>query len=385
MNRMKYIIMVVALMATTIIVNATQVLPPDSVLRRYAAQMLMVGFRGDRVNDTGDAARYVRDLKVGAIILFDVDLTGSANIGSRNVTSKERLIEMTSQLHEWADYPLLIALDQEGGRVARLKPQYGYQPTVSAEYIGRTDCEDTTRYYARRIACEVAQSGVNVNLAPVVDVLNPECPALGKIDRCFSSDTETIVRHASWFIDEHHKQGVLCTLKHFPGHGNALNDSQWGFVDVTNTWQESELEPFRTLIANGSADLIMTAHIVNRILDPDLPATLSHKVLTELLRGQMGYDGVVVTDDMYMQGIIDNYSVENAIIMAINAGADMLCVGNNISTGFEANRPQRLVELIVQAVKDGRIPLSRLLESNRRIVKLQQQLSHGKNLNCVKK
>lgn len=376
MNRLRYMFMVAALVAATIIVDAAQVLPNDSVLRRYAAQMLMVGFRGDQVNDTCDAARYVRDLKVGAIILFDVDLTGSATIGSRNVTSKERLMRMTKQLHEWADYPLIIALDQEGGRVARLKPQYGYQPTVSAAYLGRTDCEDTTRYYARRIACEVAQSGVNVNLAPVVDVLNPESPALGSIDRCYSCDTETIVRHAKWFIDEHHRQGVMCTLKHFPGHGNSLNDSHWGFVDVTNTWQDSELEPFKALIDSDCADLIMTAHVVNRRLDPDLPATLSHKVLTDLLRDQMGYDGVVVTDDMYMQGIIDNYSVDNAIIMAINAGADMLCVGNNISTGFEPNRPQRLVELIVGAVKDGRISYSRIQESITRISKLQQRLGN---------
>lgn len=376
MNRLRYVFMVAALIAATIIVEAAQVLPNDSVLRRNAAQMLMVGFRGDQVNDTCDAARYVRDLKVGAIILFDVDLTGSATIGSRNVTSKDRLIKMTRQLHEWADYPLFIALDQEGGRVARLKPQYGYQSTVSAAYLGRTDCEDTTRYYARRIACEVAQSGVNVNLAPVVDVLNPECPGLGNLDRCFSSDTETIARNARWFIDEHHRQGVMCTLKHFPGHGNALNDSHWGFVDVTNTWQRSELEPFRAMIDSGCADLIMTAHIVNRNLDPDLPATLSHKVLTELLRNQMGYDGVVVTDDMYMQGIIDNYSVENAIIMAINAGADMLCVGNNISTGFEPNRPQRLVELIVRAIKDGRISYSRIQESITRISRLQQRLGN---------
>ena len=373
MKRMKYLFVAVALVMA-MIVNASEVLPNDSVLRRYAARMLMVGFKGDHVDDNCDAARYVRDLKVGAIVLFDIDLTGSATIGSRNVTSKEQLMRMTKQLHDWADYPLLIALDQEGGRVARLKLQYGYRPTVSAAKLGLIDCEDTTRYYSRLIAQEVAQSGVNINLAPVVDILNPESPGLGKIDRCFSDDPTAIVKHAKWFIDEHHKQGVLCTLKHFPGHGSAVDDSHWGFVDVTTTWHTSELEPFKALIDNGGADLIMTAHIMNRQLDPDLPATLSHKVLTELLRDSLGFNGVLVTDDMYMQGIIDNYSVENAIVMAINAGADMLCVGNNISTGFEANRPQRLVELIVQAVKDGRIPLSRLLESNRRIALLQEKL-----------
>lgn len=369
--------MVVAVtLVAAMIANASVVMPCDSTLRRLAASMLMVGFKGDAVNDTCDAARYVKDLKVGAIILFDVDLTGSATIGSRNVTSKERLSSMTSRLHDWADYPLIIALDQEGGKVARLKPQYGYLPTVSAQWLGEINNEDTTRFYARRMAREMAESGVNVNLAPVVDVYNQACPALGKIGRCFSADPDAIARQAQWFIDEHHRSGVLCTLKHFPGHGSAVNDSHWGFVDVTGTWHPRELEPFATLIHAGMADMVMTAHIVNGNLDPSmLPATLSHVVLTDVLRRELGYDGVVVTDDIYMQGIIDNYSVENAIVMAINAGADMLCVGNNISTGFEPDRPQRLVEIIVGAVKDGRIPIERLLESNARIARLRQHLS----------
>ncbi|MBQ1610664.1 MAG: hypothetical protein II087_02100, partial [Muribaculaceae bacterium] len=117
-------------------------LPADSVLRRYAAQMLMVGFKGDSINDQSDAARYVRDLKVGAIVLFDVDLTGDATIGSRNVTSTGQLATLTAKLQSYADYPLLIALDQEGGRVVRMKTQYGFQPIVSAKYLGETDNED---------------------------------------------------------------------------------------------------------------------------------------------------------------------------------------------------------------------------------------------------
>ena len=223
-------------------------LPPDSVLRRYAAGMLMVGFKGDSVTEDCDAARYVRDLKVGAIVLFDIDLTGDATLGSRNITSKERLTRMTAQLRAWADYPLLIATDQEGGKVARLKPQYGFLPTVTAEYLGTVNQEDTTRYYAARLSREMRESGVNVNLAPVVDVLNHDCAAVGHFMRCFSTDPQLIARHAGWFIDESHRQGVLCTLKHFPGHGNAIDDSHYGFVDVTNGWTAAELEPFRILI-----------------------------------------------------------------------------------------------------------------------------------------
>ena len=348
-------------------------LPPDSVLRRYAAGMLMVGFKGDSVTEDCDAARYVRDLKVGAIVLFDIDLTGDAKLGSRNITSKERLTRMTAQLRAWADYPLLIATDQEGGKVARLKPQYGFLPTVTAEYLGTVNQEDTTRYYAARLSREMRESGVNVNLAPVVDVLNHDCAAVGHFLRCFSTDPQVIARHAGWFIDESHRQGVLCTLKHFPGHGNAIDDSHYGFVDVTNGWTAAELEPFRILIDAGKADLIMTAHLFNRNIDDEYPATLSAKTINGLLRGEMGYDGVVVTDDLYMQAIINQYSITTALELAINAGADLICVGNNISTGFEADRPFRLVEMIVNLVKEGRISWERLQQSHERIMRLQSK------------
>ena len=345
-------------------------LPPDSVLRRYAAGMLMVGFKGDSVTEECDAARYVRDLKVGAIVLFDIDMTGDATLGSRNITSKERLTRMTAQLKAWADYPLLIATDQEGGRVARLKPQYGFQPTVTAEYLGAVDNEDTTRYYAARLAREMAESGVNVNLAPVVDVLNHDCAAVGYYNRCFSTDPQVIVRHAGWFIDECRREGLLCTLKHFPGHGNAIDDSHYGFVDVTNGWTPQELEPFKMLIDAGKADLIMTAHLFNRQIDDEYPATLSKKTLNDLLRVEMGYDGVIVTDDLYMQAIRNNYSIPTALELAINAGADLICVGNNISTGFEADRPFLLVDMIVNSVKEGRIPWECLQESYYRVKRL---------------
>ena len=348
-------------------------LPPDSVLRRYAAGMLMVGFKGDSVTEDCDAARYVRDLKVGAIVLFDIDLTGDAKLGSRNITSKERLTRMTAQLRAWADYPLLIATDQEGGKVARLKPQYGFLPTVTAEYLGTVNQEDTTRYYAARLSREMRESGVNVNLAPVVDVLNHDCAAVGHFMRCFSTDPQVIARHAGWFIDESHRQGVLCTLKHFPGHGNAIDDSHYGFVDVTSGWTAAELEPFRILIDAGKADLIMTAHLFNRNIDDEYPATLSAKTINGLLRGEMGYDGVVVTDDLYMQAILNQYSITTALELAINAGADLICVGNNINTGFEADRPFRLVEMIVNLVKEGRISWERLQQSHERIMRLQSK------------
>lgn len=350
---------------------------PDSTLRQYAAKMLMVGFKGDSVTDSSDAARYVRDLKVGGIILFDVDLTGTAKIGSRNITSKERLTKMTADLQRYAGGNLLIAIDQEGGMVRRLRPEYGYSQTVSQEYLGKINSRDTTMKYAERMAKEIKESGVNVNLAPLIDVnVNPECPVIGALHRSYSSDTTIVSNNAKWSIEAHHRNGVLCAVKHFPGHGSSASDSHYGLTDVTDTWQSYELAPFRELISSGKADMVMTAHIFQRNLDPEYPATLSKKIIDGVLRKQLGFEGVVLTDDMYMQGIIDNYKVEDAIVLAINAGADILVMGNNISTGYEPERPFHIVDMIVRAVKEGRIDQQRLIESNRRIDSLIDKLKH---------
>lgn len=350
-------------------------LPCDSILRREAARMLMVGFRGDKIDDNSDAARYVRDLHVGSIVLFDVDLTSeSKKAGTRNITSKRQLIKLTSDLQSYADEPLIIAADQEGGMVCRLKTRYGFKPTVNALYLGTQDNCDTTLYYGMRIAQELKECGVNLNLAPVLDIHREDGPHLGHFKRCFSTNVDVITRNAGWFIDAHYKHGVLCAVKHFPGHGSALGDSHLGMVDVTDTWNAYELEPFTNLIKQRKVDVVMTAHIYNRKLDKDYPATLSHKIVTELLRDNLHYDGVVVTDDMYMEGILSQYSIPDALALAINAGADILLVGNNIDTGFEPNRPFKLVDIIVDLVKTGKVPYQRIHESSERILRLKAKL-----------
>ena len=372
----KKLIMPVLAMLAFFPLMAQESLPSDSMLRREAARMLMVGFRGDQIDDNSDAARYVRDLHVGSIVLFDVDLTtdGPRKIGTRNITTKERLIKLTHQLQSYADEPLIIAADQEGGMVCRLKPEYGFKPTVNALYLGTQDNRDTTLYYAMRIAQEMKESGVNLNLAPVLDIHRDDGPHLGHFKRCFSTDVDVITRNAGWFIDAHYKYGILCAVKHFPGHGSALGDSHEGMVDVTNYWSPSELTPFEKLIAKNKVDVVMTAHIYNRRIDPDYPATLSYKTITELLRNNLHYDGVVVTDDMYMEGILSQHSIPEAFALAINAGADILLVGNNIDTGFEADRPFKLVDIIVNLVKTGKVPYQRIHESSERILRLKERL-----------
>lgn len=341
-------------------------LPSDSVIRRAAARMLMVGFRGDSIDAANPVTGYLQDVGVDAIVLFDVDLTGSARLGSRNITSVPQLRHLTSDLRRLAGRPILIAADQEGGRVQRLKPAYGWERIPSAKEAaeGGTDAVSAQGALA---AQQLADAGVNLNLAPVADLLIPGCPAISNLDRAYAASPDSVAEFCRSFIREHRTRGVISTIKHFPGHGSAVSDTHHGFTDVTATWTEKELVPFRSLIDSGDADAIMTAHIFNRDLDPDYPASLSQKITTGMLREAMGFDGLIITDDLYMEALRDNYPLDELMVLAINSGADLLCVGNNISTGFEADRPRLLVDIIVRAVKEGKIPYSRLADANRRL------------------
>lgn len=351
----------------------------DDTLRHMAAKMLMVGFKGDTITDDNPVVGYLSNLKVGGVILFDIDLTGSRELGSRNITTAPRLSKLTAQIRELAPDGIIIAADQEGGRVQRLKPQYGFLQLPAAQYLGAIDNPDTTAYYADIMAKELVEAGINLNLAPDLDLHSDSCPVIGLLERAYSSEPEKVTLHAGITIDHLHQVGILTAVKHFPGHGSANADSHYGLTDVTATWSPRELEPFKQLIANGKVDMVMTAHIFNRQLDSVMPATLSPHILTDILRESFGFKGIILTDDMYMQGIIDNYSIEEAVIAAINAGADMLIMGNNISTGFEPERPYVITDMIVKAVKDGKIPQERIVESYNRIVRTLNSLKEGVN------
>ena len=374
MNHLRYVSVIATIAIACCLASASNPYSEEK-LREYAAAMLMVGFKADSITPDCDAVRYVRDLHVGGVILFDVDLTGTRELGSRNITSRERLRSLTSQLQHYAGGKLLIALDQEGGRVARLKTQYGFHPTVSHSHLGEVNRRDTTMHHAAIMAEDLAWAGVNMNIAPDIDVnVDPNCPVIGKLGRSFSADSAVVAQNARWFIEAHHRKHVTCAVKHFPGHGSSAADSHYGLTDVTATWQPYEMHPYRYLIKHKMLDAVMTAHIFNRNIDPDSPATLSHKALTGVLRNQLHFDGVILTDDMYMQGIVDNYDIADAIVLAINAGADILVMGNNITTGYESDRPFKVVDIIVNAVKQGKIPAYRLLESYNRIKKLKRRL-----------
>jgi len=328
--------------------------------------MLMVGFRGMSIKESSHIRRDIERYHLGGVILFDYDVPRKSP--GRNISSPEQLKLLTKSLQQLTEHQLLIGIDQEGGRVARLKPIHGFLPHVSARYVGEIDNIDSTEKYAEQSARQLYRLGINVNFAPVLDLnLNPQNPVIGSLERSFSADPDVVLRHASIFIETFKQNQVIPVAKHFPGHGSSEDDSHLGVVDVTHTWQRVELEPYRYLISQQKLPMIMTAHIFNAHLDSLWPATLSPKIIQGLLRRDMGFSGVVISDDLQMEAIRAEFTLEETIRQSLEAGVDILLFANN--SIYDTDIVPKTVEIIKKLIDTGKVSHERINTSYRRIRK----------------
>ncbi|OXU15598.1 glycoside hydrolase family 3 protein [Sedimentisphaera salicampi] len=340
-------------------------------IREMAGQMLMAGFRGLMPEQCHQILEDIEKRNLGGVILFDYDVSLDKPV--RNIESPAQLKRLVSALKSRAKAPLLVAVDQEGGQVCRLKEKFGFPETNSAEHLGNIDDPEKTRLAGRQIGQTLANIGINLNLAPCVDVnINPDNPAIGRLERSFSPNPRKTAVHGRAFAQGLSEADVLSCIKHFPGHGSAYNDSHKGLTDITNTWLPKELIPFRSIIRSGDADMVMTAHLVNENIDPKYPATLSKNFLYTMLRLGIGWDGVVITDDMQMKAIAEEYSLKRSIKLSINAGADILLFANNLS--WQPDIVEKALEMIEGLVLEGKIKRARIRESYERIMKLKEKL-----------
>lgn len=338
-----------------------QIQEPD--LRAKIGQMIMTGFGNS--DEAADSLSYdIRKRNLGGLLFFAGNLRFPSQIRAQN-----------KRLQDQASTPMLMATDQEGGIVARLDENNGYTQTYTAYELGYVfDSEDSTRAQAALMAGWMHDAGFNMNLAPVVDVnVNPDSPAIGGLDRSYSDDPVKVFDHASWTIDEFHSRNISTSLKHFPGHGSAVDDSHFGFTDITDTWQEKELTPFSMLIEDGYDDAVMTGHLFNRNWDSEYPASLSHYTITTMLRDSLGFEGVVISDELFMRAIQDNYGLDEAVIQAVNAGTDILLFSTNLYNN--RSLPGYLIELIYDSVQNGIIEEETIDLAYTRIMKLKEQRS----------
>jgi beta-N-acetylhexosaminidase len=341
---------------------------PGPSLRDRIGQMLLVGFRGLTVEEASEVVADIRHRNLGGILLFDTDQPTHSAV--RNVESPAQLTALVTGLQALAMTPLLVAIDEEGGLVARLDQRHGFPPTVSAADLGAQNDLAVTRQAGDRIAATLASVGVNLNLAPVVDLnVNPTNPIIGALGRSFSADPEVVTQQAEAFIEGHRAVGVRTTLKHFPGHGSSTGDTHLGVVDVTETWSAIELEPFRNIIRDALADAVLTAHVFNATLDPEHPATLSQPTISGILREQLGWGGLVISDDMQMGAIRQAYGYADAVRLAILAGVDVLTIAQQ--QVYEPGIVGQTIDLIEGMVTDGSLTEARIDESYARIQALK--------------
>lgn len=370
MIRSTSIVLLLALFVSTSACSQTKSPDTDEVpLEVKIGQMLKIGFRGMQIADTNHIVRDIEKYHLGGVVLFDYDVPRNQPV--RNITSPQQVKTLVKGLKQLSEIPLIVSIDQEGGQVARLKPKYGFPETVSAQYLGNLDKPDSTRYYARQTAETLYKLGINVNLAPVVDVdLNPDNPVIGGLERSFSSDPQTVVKHARIFIKTMHNHDILTVLKHFPGHGSSEKDSHLGVVDVTETWSKKELIPYRQLIDSGLVDAVMTAHIFNAKLDSTYPATLSKPTITGVLRDSLGFEGVVISDDLMMGAIRKEYGLKTTITQAIQAGVDILSFANN--SIYDPEIVPKAHKIITELIEEGTISKERIDRSYDKIMNLKQ-------------
>lgn len=334
-------------------------------------QMLMIGFRGLDAGEDSYIDMVIQDIGIGGVILFDYDVPSKRNV--RNIENKERLKSLIADLQSFSSIPLFVAVDAEGGKINRLKEEYGFISMPSHEELGKGELSDTSKA-ALQLGKQLKELGFNMDMAPVVDVnINPENPIIGKLGRAFSADPMQVTWHAKEFIESLRGEGIIAVIKHFPGHGSSVGDSHLGLVDVTETYQPAELFPYHLLQSQGVMDAVMTAHIINKNVDEIYPATLSDLFIEGILRRQVKFDGVVISDDMQMASITENFGLEEAIVRAINAGSDIILLSNNSPSQYDEQLPYEVRDIIVKAVAEGRITEQRILQAFSRINNLKKE------------
>ncbi len=323
-------------------------------------QMIMAGFEGTAL--TPETEDLVRNHHVGGLILF-----------SRNYENPEQLHTLIRDLQDVATststgQPLFISVDQEGGRVARLTEPFTKYPPLCC--LGHAQSESLAYRFGQSLAAELVDVGINMDYAPVLDVhTNPENPIIG--DRAIASDPDTVARLANSFIRGFKDKGMIPVGKHFPGHGDTHLDSHLDLPTVTRdaaTLEAVELVPFRETIAQG-LEVIMTAHVIYTAWDKKNTATFSKTILQDILRQKLGFQGVIMSDDLEMKAVENYFPFDAFPRMGVEAGLDMFLICNSVE------KVKTLHDQLIRDVDNGAIPTAPIQQSVERILHLKKNLT----------
>lgn len=338
-------------------------------LKEMIGQMLMLGFKGVTPNDKGSKAVHslLKDGQIGGLIFM-----------GHNMSSKSQITQLVSYMKKGTSkqHPPLLAIDQEGGQVQRLKEKHGFTTIPTASSIALANDQISALQTYQTLAEELASAGFNVNFGPVVDLnIVPENPIIGARERSYGFKPETVQAYSSAFILAHRQNKILTSLKHFPGHGSSWTDSHEQFVDLTKSWKRIELAPYKLMVKERLVDMVMVGHLYHpSFSDSDkLPASLSKKAIEGVLRRDIGYKGIVITDDLGMGAIKKYFEFDDALIKAVKAGNDILLIVDGKYAN--PNSIARIQNLIIRAVKSGKIKRSSIEASYKRIIAAKNKLN----------
>lgn len=337
-------------------------------LEQIVGSTIWCGFHGTDPNDPGVAAvcSLLADNKLGGVIFYGYNIT--------TPVQTRKLVECFKK----ARYDAVISVDQEGGKVSRLTEAKGFRPSKSLNEIAKLSDQEISAYY-ESMAAELADYGFNLNYTPVVDLDDPISSIIHGYGRAISDNPERVAEVAALIIDAHRKYGIATCIKHFPGHGLAGGDTHQDLVDITNTWQEEkELSPYKQLIAQGKADIIMTAHLIHKRYSSKLPVSLISDLNYGILRERFGYDGLIMADDLHMGAISRYNTTEEVTKLSWLAGNDIILFSNNPAaaghdnTNFviDHNVAEKVIATTLQLIQEGVLSETQVRESYRRIYPL---------------
>ena len=321
-------------------------------------QLIIVGFNGSDINssDFKRTLKEIQNKEISGVILF-----------SKNIKDKENLILMNKKIQSSSDIPVFISIDNEGGYIQR----FNFADFKSAKEISNLSFDEAKKEYSK-MAKILKQTGVNFNYAPCVDLaINPDSIIVKK-QRSYSKDPKIVSKYASVMIEEHNKENIITSIKHFPGHGSATGDTHKGFVDNTKTFEKEEILPYKNLKNYDKLNTVMVSHIFNSNLDKDYPASLSKKTI-DILRNEIGYKGVIISDDYDMGAIRNNYTLREIVVNSINSGVNILLFSNNI-TKCDKSIAKKIHKIIKEEIEKGTIKESDIDDSYEKVMELKRNL-----------
>ena len=353
------------LLSTAIGCNKSSPHPEEIIDSKRLGQMILIGFRVTEIDGNHPIVRDLRELNIGGVVLYDYD----RELGTfgRNIESQDQLLQLSSDLISNASTPPIIAVHQDGGIESPLNKLY---PTAISPFSKTLFSDSTTTIsYSRSFAQEFMVLGLNTNFNPRLDLKTPsnKAPTPGII----SSDPEIVIQQANYILNEYDKEHLFSVPKYFPGYSSDYHPAD-STNNITDVWSEDFLKPYQSLLSEREISGIMTAHSFNANIDSVWPATLSKKTITGLLRDSLGFEGVVISDDLQKPIITSRYDRETAIAQSLNAGVDILYFGNNFK--YDKDLAPKVLQAIQQVMADGRVSKDTVEESLNRIEKLKKDV-----------